>query len=886
MDDLLSTPVVRTGPSSRLIRRQSGLPEKPRDLKTPNVEKSFRILDEAIGSPTLTFQRPGIDISHMPRVASDPLESTMFNTSARDVSVFLPPSDKSMLTSRFDQTRFDKNQSLLSATLYSADLEENPGVQGTENLFDEFLGVINCAATPGLDSLPEFEYMLQNHICRLRKLLISLPTFRDKNPKTAAVCEDLINERNTWIIMNKLYTDRLITSTQCNDDAALLPHNPTSEKRIIETFFKTNTEARQAYIVVDWLERIAKDESEMVITQHMEWFTDATICWENTTSSLCRGQTKAGMVKQLDPDAPNRTGLSLHDLDVEDDAKLLTCIIHQVRCGLLDEAQELCNRLGQSWRAATLEGWKLYHDPNYESATDGRQGQDKLAIEGNKHRDIWKKVAWGLTKDKSMLQVERCIYAALCGNLEQLNSICKSWEDKLWAGVKCALDVMVETEIRSQLIKNFAELPVEYWNSPTSLSKVIAEASSGLSESSNVNKYRKIQAHLILDDYGGLLLSINTWLSEGSLQAHMLRLVTHMVLVHRGLGIHGDPELEENILTEYTRYLMSRDKLDLIPWYVSKLEVKNQAPLHSAYLSGVDQEADQALCLQLGLECGLDIGAMIVSAVTTLRSSQSVDNEAMVASLGWLTHHPDQIKDLLYQTNAVIRRLLSLGQVELAGEALAKVGRDTQAQVLAAWRDRATDDSLDDNLVREYLALKVYLEAQETFSDWFDHFHRGQPIRPIMPQNATFTEKVAHEQKEKQYLVELNRWRGGQLIQSRQAEEKLKQVLQFAGGWLLEAQNVDDDEGMMDEEQAKRQSEMSALRTELIPQTFLLLHSVLHNTGQYQAAINLANLLADESTSNYAAFSKDKIKQFLAKIRESSLAVLDEGKDPWGFQKP
>ena len=28
-------------------------------------------------------------------------------------------------------------------------------------------------------------------------------------------------------------------------------------------------------------------------------------------------------------------------------------------------------------------------------------------------------------------------------------------------------------------------------------------------------------------------------------------------------------------------------------------------------------------------------------------------------------------------------------------------------QVLAAWRDRATDDSLDDNLVREYLALKV-----------------------------------------------------------------------------------------------------------------------------------------------------------------------------------
>ena len=71
-----------------------------------------------------------------------------------------------------------------------------------------------------------------------------------------------------------------------------------------------------------------------------------------------------------------------------------------------------------------------------------------------------------------MPQMERTIYAALCGNLEQLRSVCTVWEDKLWAGAKCAVDVMVETEIRSQIIKNFAELPTEYWNSSTSLSKV------------------------------------------------------------------------------------------------------------------------------------------------------------------------------------------------------------------------------------------------------------------------------------------------------------------------------------------------------------------------------------------------------------------------------
>jgi nuclear pore complex protein Nup107 len=28
------------------------------------------------------------------------------------------------------------------------------------------------------------------------------------------------------------------------------------------------------------------------------------------------------------------------------------------------KAQELCERCGQAWRAATLEGWKLWHDSN------------------------------------------------------------------------------------------------------------------------------------------------------------------------------------------------------------------------------------------------------------------------------------------------------------------------------------------------------------------------------------------------------------------------------------------------------------------------------------------------------------------------------------------
>jgi hypothetical protein len=54
--------------------------------------------------------------------------------------------------------------------------------------------------------------------------------------------------------------------------------------------------------------------------------------------------------------------------------------------------------------------------------------------------------------------------------------------------------------------------------------------------------------------------------------------------------------------------------------------------------------------------------------------------EEMVSSLCWLTHSPEQAVDLVEQTNAVIRRLLTTGQLELAAKAAQQVPKDTIAR--------------------------------------------------------------------------------------------------------------------------------------------------------------------------------------------------------------
>lgn len=64
----------------------------------------------------------------------------------------------------------------------------------------------------------------------------------------------------------------------------------------------------------------------------------------------------------------------------EEDQRLVNAMFGCIRAGQLVEAQELCAKSGQHWRAAILEGWKLHHDPN---VSDPRA---RNPISGNMYR--------------------------------------------------------------------------------------------------------------------------------------------------------------------------------------------------------------------------------------------------------------------------------------------------------------------------------------------------------------------------------------------------------------------------------------------------------------------------------------------------------------------
>merc|ERR1712107_964084 len=110
-------------------------------------------------------------------------------------------------------------------------------------------------------------------------------------------------------------------------------------------------------------------------------------------------------------------------------------------------------------------------------------------------------------------------------------------------------------------------------------------------------------------------------------------------------------------------------------------------------------------------------------------------------------------------------------------------------------------------------------------------------------------------QREKVYQGEMERWRGGQVVQSRQAEERIRAVLTFPGGWLVEEEREQDMTMEVEGEPAdqERDAELISMRRLLIPRLVTLL---------------------------------DSLRELLVKIRESALAGMEKGRDAWGYAKP
>uniref|UniRef100_A0A8D0G5Q5 Nuclear pore complex protein n=1 Tax=Sphenodon punctatus TaxID=8508 RepID=A0A8D0G5Q5_SPHPU len=743
--------------------------------------------------------------------------------------------------------------------------EDDPGEAATMSMYSDFLhSFLKHTSTTIFELIDEYENTCSDQVNILGKIVYRATPGQQKFSKTASVLWLLKQEMVTWRLLSSIYR---------------------YEKTAVSTLFQKDSLVRQSQLVVDWLESIAKDDVGD-FSDNIEFYAKS-VYWENTLHTLKQRQlntyigSSRPLVTELDPDAPIRQKMPLDDLDREDDIRLLKYLFTLIRAGMTDEAQRLCKRCGQAWRAATLEGWKLYHDPNVKGGTELEP------VDGNPYRCIWKISCWRLAEDEQFSKYERAIYAALSGNLKQLLPVCDTWEDTVWAYFRVMVDTLVEQEIRTSVmtIEETEELPREYLET-----KVLEE---------NQEHYHVIQKFIILGDVDGLMDEFNKWLykDRNVLPGHLLRFMTHLILFFRTLGLQT--KVSSFIFNICSAHLQNRliceKHMDLIAFYVSHLPQELAVAQYAVFLEDVTETEQRHHCLELAKEAGLDVATITKTVVENIRKKDAgefthhdlaldagttEEDRLKIDVIDWLVFDPAQRAEALKQSNAIMRKFLASKKHEAAKEVFVKIPQDSIAEIYNQWEEQGMDSPLpaeDDNAIREHLCIRAYLEAHETFNDWFKHMN-SVPQKPTLLPQASFTEKVAHEHKEKKYEMDYGIWKGLLDALTADVKEKMYNVLLFVdGGWMVDVREDAEDD-------PERTHQMILLRKLCLPMMCFLLHTVLHSTGQYQECLRLADMISSERHTLYTVFSKEELKKLLQKLRESCLMLLDQGLDPLGYE--
>ncbi|XP_045190526.2 nuclear pore complex protein Nup107-like [Mercenaria mercenaria] len=928
------SPAVRDQQISKTFKRRS---------TALNVQKSIQLLDESVGSPSAKgWRTPGGTLRHStytPRLLSS---GTKFDVSTRlgPTPKKTPQGNRSLQRSLHDdslQSSFHNTSGLrplqeedvtedITTTNVGLLLEEDPGISASKGLFEDFLQCLKAHPSEGelFVLVEEYEKTCQEQVIMLKKLITHASRQEEKFRKTFQVLHELFEEEATWKLIKSLFRDRQDTSMKEDfmmeqgdeDEQQVIQGIYQSDEKIVNALFDREQSVREAQLVVDWLESCAQDDCEN-FAENIKFFSDRAVGYENARHRLQNQQmgvptgAERNLITELDPDAPVRQNKLLDDLDKEDEDRLLQYIFVCLRAGQLEKAQKMCLDCGQAWRAATLEGWKLFHDPNFEGL--GPECQRK-AIQGNPHRDIWKTVCWNMAQDARVSTYEKAIYSALCGNLRGILPVCKSWLDYVWAYFRVLVDRKVEDEIRlkTTINRSLEALPGEYWEKNLTTRSVFKEIEANdVMQKEAGGLYHLIQKYVILGDVSGLLdLLYERVRQQGQdISLHTLRFMAHFVLFLRTSEQNTKEELCNSILKCYVERLIREKHYGLIAYYVSKLPKNAQVHWYALFLEGITNKDERQHYLDLAEDAGLDLAAVTKKVVENIRMKSDVDfsrihemqdsvdtviseeDRHKIEAIDWLVFDIAQRAEALKQANAVMRTFIAMKKIDAARAVFEKLPPDSVDVVHKTWLQQTGTTTLpaeDRNAVREYLCIKAYLDAMESFNDWIQHYHHGQPTRPAPPEGGSFTDRVAYEQRMKQFEQERERWHRNLLMQTQTTKDHIYNVLLFAdGGWMADQIVEEADENIADRSEGDvlRQEQMDRLRRLVLPGLVFLLHNVLHTSEQYQECVRLADMLTSEQHKLYQVFRQDEIQRVLHLLRESSLKLLDQGRDPLGYER-
>lgn len=500
--------------------------------------------------------------------------------------------------------------------------------------------------------------------------------------------DELEKEKNLWNLVRILYLDEQNSAENVNDNDEDEDEGMDvgiDEALLVQRLLRKNPVLRKIKLVIEWLEEISsQSKSVMLVRQKIGEFSEKSQSWEHTLHHLKNQNSfnkkenyifsNREFVDELDPDAPIRQNKPLHDLDQEDEYKLMEYVYSFIRSGKFDEARDFLFKIGQSWRAATLEGSKLFSDKNFMSE---EQMENQIFLnEGNLNRDIWKLVVQKMIKDEHFSPYEKAAYASLGGFVGPILPVCRNYMDFIWAYFKALYNNIIETEIRQKMSKfrEFTTIPYDndedyFFNSinksstqssvPTitqiferirvlinnsginsvSVSNFIDKNTSSTAGNTGLmpaqvvknlkndaqSPFSVVLKHIIMSGVDGfksgtndLMEYLRTLISTQQQTGLLLRFSSHLALFYRAASFQLKEESFVEIVDNYAKYLVDNQYKEIIAYYMSHLPSEIHIKRYSEFLQNINDSKERQGLLKLAKERNMNIQAITQSIVDLL----------------------------------------------------------------------------------------------------------------------------------------------------------------------------------------------------------------------------------------------------------------------------
>jgi len=470
-----------------------------------------------------------------------------------------------------------------------------------------------------------------------------------------------------------------------------------NNSEIWDRFILEDDQAKEKALVLRWLEQTARDsESDVkaIITGLEEHSGKGvhtwTSGWLETKSKIKQAKRMEGtdqplkpidsniktmdktanLVTQLDPDAPSRQKRALEKSDEYYERSLWMVAYEMMRRGLpWKTIMDWCYERNESWRGFSIG-----------AAYEGRP-EDGPNVAGPTVGYLFRRMCFYAARG-ARISYEGAVYGLLSGDLKQVQAVCRSWDDHLYAHYNALLlsrfDLYLQKNHPKRVSESLAQkflfqdavANIGDWE--TSPQKVIALLKKERSTASqSVSPIKLIQGALIGQDTDDLMLKVGVAIADmfehddrphsliihpdspeedrspkpagkdRTYQAedyyktlakdpHAFRILVHLFIVLRE-GLHAiskdtrqdKPFLSmENVIAAYIEFLRLTKRFDAIPLYAAQLLEERAAYTMARVLPGIKNNSEQQHSVSLMEVYRIDV-VQVVSLSFTFAARES-----------------------------------------------------------------------------------------------------------------------------------------------------------------------------------------------------------------------------------------------------------------------